>query len=78
MTLLKTEIPVQQLESGTRAVVVSMSGAAAEVARLAELGLCRGARIEVVLKGRPCIVQVSGSRICLRPSKNLNIQVLPE
>lgn len=78
MTLLKTEIPVQQLETGTRAVVVGLSGSAVEVARLAELGLCRGARIEVLLKGRPCIVQVGGSRICLRPSRYLNVQVLPE
>ena len=78
MTLLETRIPVQKLASGTRAIVVGLSGASSEVARLAELGLGKGARIEVVLNGRPCIVQVGASRICIRPSRDLRVWVLPE
>ena len=78
MTLLETRIPVQALASGTRAIVVGLSGVASEVARLAELGLGKGARIEVVLKGRPCIVQLGTARICIRPSRELQVWVLPE
>ena len=78
MALLETEIPIQKLSSGAVATVASLQGSSSEIARLAELGVRRGARIQVIRKGRPCIIQLGATRMCIRPSRDLRILVFPE
>jgi Fe2+ transport system protein FeoA len=45
---------------------------------LHELGLRRGAEVEMIQPGSPCIVRLEGHRLCLRGDELLNVLVRPE
>ena len=71
-------ILLQSLRPGQLAEVVSLGGLPDEVARLAEMGLRTGIVVSVSRGGITCIVQLlNGSRLCVRPSRDLMIFVTP-
>jgi len=70
-------IPLSQLRAGQSARVGQLMGAPDEVHRLEELGLREGESVEMVQSGSPCIVQLSGSRLCFRHTDLFNILVQP-
>lgn len=70
-------IPLECLEIGAAAAVTEVIGHREAVHRLAEIGLRRGAEVEMVQSGRPCIVRVNGQRLCLRADELLNVLVRP-
>jgi len=59
-------IPLQMLPTGQMARVRQVFGTAEHVHRLEELGLRGGAEIEMVRHGSPCIVKLSGHKLCFR------------
>ncbi len=54
---------LDQLPSGTRAVVQHIEGADAAMHRLMAMGLCAGRQVEVVRQGNPLIVRLLGARV---------------
>lgn len=70
-------LPLQLLAPGQAACVEQLYGQPDDVHRLEELGLRRGAEIEMVQTGSPCIVRVAGSKLCFRECDLLRVLVRP-
>ena len=70
-------IPLQRLRVGQRGCITALTGRVHDVARLAEMGLRRGAEVTVLRNGITCILQLDGNRLCIRLSKDLMIFVAP-
>ncbi|NMC20758.1 MAG: ferrous iron transport protein A [Thermogutta sp.] len=59
-------LPLNLLRAGDRGIIVGLQASGDAAHRLQEIGLCRGREIRVFRPGNPCIVQVGGSKFCLR------------
>jgi Fe2+ transport system protein FeoA len=70
-------MPLDMLGPGEWAEVEEVSGHAAWVGRLAELGIRQGCRLQVVQPGAPCLLNVGGCKLCLRSSECSQILVRP-
>jgi ferrous iron transport protein A len=70
-------IPLDLIGSGEWAEVAEITGEPAWVGRLAELGLRRGSRLQVLQPGRPCILRIGGSRLSVRHNHDTQILVRP-
>jgi Fe2+ transport system protein FeoA len=70
-------LPLDMLRAGEWAEVEEVSGQPGWVGRLAELGVRPGCRLQVVQPGSPCLLNVSGCRLCLRPGECSQILVRP-
>lgn len=70
-------IPLDMLRSGERAQVVEVTGDAAWVCRLAEMGLREGCHLTVLQPGSPCLLKVADCRLCLRGADTSGIFVRP-
>jgi Fe2+ transport system protein FeoA len=68
-------VPLRSLPAGQLATITSLHGSAHDVARLAEMGLRPGTDVVVIRNGITCIVQLDGSRLCIRLSSDLQILV---
>ncbi len=66
---------LHQLHSGERACVDSLEGRPEVVRRLKELGLRRGAVLEMLHPGSPCVILLNGSKLCFRRCRNSNVLV---
>jgi Fe2+ transport system protein FeoA len=70
-------IPLQYLGAGESACVDQLVGASDLVHRLQEMGLRAGATVEMVQPGVPCIIKLSGSKLCFRDAEACNVLVRP-
>ncbi len=70
-------MPLDMLQAGEWAEVHEVSGQAAWVGRLAELGIRQGCRVKVVQPGTTCLLDVGGCKLCLRPGECSQILVRP-
>lgn len=70
-------LPLNMLNAGEKAEIASVSGEAAWVCRLAELGVREGCQVCVLQPGSPCLLDVAGSRLCLRGGDASHILVRP-
>ena len=70
-------IPLDMLKPGEHAHVVEVSGDAAWVGRLAEMGLREGCQLQVLQPGSPCLLKVADCRLCLRGCETTQILVQP-
>ena len=70
-------IPLELLSAGQSGRIDALVGAPGEVQRLQEMGLRQGAWIEMVQPGSPCIVKLSGSKLCLRDANLFQVMVRP-
>lgn len=68
-------IPLKHLRPGNIASVGQLVGKPDEVHRLEELGLRQGTRIEMLQPGSPCIIRVSGNKLCFRDSDAFHVLV---
>jgi len=59
-------IPLTLLKPGQKAQVDQVVGLSDLVHRLHEMGLRRGADVEMVRPGSPCIIRIDGSKLGLR------------
>ena len=71
-------IPLAQMASGTKAAVSAVLGLPDVVHRLEELGLRQGTIVEMVQTGSPCIVRLSGNKLCFRADELMTVLVAPE
>jgi ferrous iron transport protein A len=70
-------VPLTLLAAGDSAVVQSVVGNAELVCHLAEIGLHAGAMLEMVRTGSTCILQVDGTKLCVRGDELLQVLVTP-
>ncbi len=72
-----TLLPLELLPNGEWAEVEDIAGEPSWVSRLAELGVRVGSRLRVLRQGRPCLLQIGGSRLSLRDESGMHILVRP-
>ena len=70
-------VPMHRLSPGQAAYVARVEGDPDHVHRLEEFGLHYGTRIRMFRPGNPCIIQIAGSKVCLRADRLLNVLVTP-
>lgn len=70
-------VPLDMMRAGEWGEVADVSGEPGWVGRLAELGIRPGSRLQVVQPGSPCLLNVSGCKLCLRPNECSQILVSP-
>jgi Fe2+ transport system protein FeoA len=68
-------LPLRFLTPGQSAQIGQIMGDPDEVHRLNELGLCNGSTVEMVQSGSPCIIRMSGHKLCFRQNEALNVLV---
>jgi Fe2+ transport system protein FeoA len=71
-------LPLAMLAQGEKGVVTDVVGQPEVVVRLEELGLRVGQAVEVVQAGSPCIVRVSGHKLCFREGEACGVLVRVE
>ena len=70
-------LPLDMLAAGERAEVADVCGDPAWVGRLAELGIREGCKLQVLQPGSPCLLDISGCRLCIRGGDSSQILVRP-
>lgn len=70
-------IPLDMLATGEWGEVVEIHGDTEWVARMGELGLQSGNRLQIVQSGCPCLIRVANSRLCVRGEHAMQIFVRP-
>jgi Fe2+ transport system protein FeoA len=70
-------VPVHRLKVGQSAQIRQIIGQPDHVHRLEEFGLRGGTQIEMFRPGNPCILRLSGNKVCLRADAMLDILVAP-
>jgi Fe2+ transport system protein FeoA len=70
-------IPLTVLRRGEVAEVYELTGPPEQIRQLEELGLRRGMRLEMLQAGSPCIIRVSGSKLCFRNDEAVRVLVRP-
>lgn len=68
-------IPLKMMSQGQTGKVDQLMGRVDDVHRLEELGLRRGTRVEMVQAGTPCIIRLSGHKLCFRDNDLFNVLV---
>lgn len=63
---------------GDCVLVRFLLGSAPEAARLREMGLCEGARVQVLRHGNPIVVRVADSRLGLAHAVAERVLVVPD
>jgi Fe2+ transport system protein FeoA len=74
-TLADELVPLDGLRPGQWARVDQLVGCPEHVRRLEEMGLRAGMLVQMLRRGRPCIVRAGGNRLCFRCSKRLGVWV---
>jgi ferrous iron transport protein A len=72
-----TLLPLECLRPGEWAEVADVAGEPNWVARLAELGVRVGVRLQMLRAGSPCLVQIGGGRLSLRGDAAVQVLVQP-
>lgn len=70
-------VPLELLEPGEWAEVADVSGEPGWTARMAELGLRAGTRLQALQSGSPCLFRLGGGRFSLRGDYAMRILVRP-
>lgn len=70
-------VPINCLVAGQRAQIGLVLGQPADVHRLEEIGLRGGTDVEMIQPGSPCIIRLSGQKLCFRADDLLSVLVRP-
>jgi Fe2+ transport system protein FeoA len=68
-------VPLGHLKAGQTALIEDLLGNPGQVHRLEEMGLRRGAKVEVVQTGTPCILRLGGHKLCFRTDELTSVLV---
>lgn len=68
-------IPLHCLYAGQMALVEEVVGNSDDVQRLHEIGLCRGATVEMIHPGTPCVIRLGGNKLCFRSDDLMSVLV---
>ena len=66
---------LDRVPAGRSVQVARLVGCPEHVRRLEEMGLRPGMVVQIVRRGRPCIVRAGGNRLCFRCSELLGVLV---
>jgi len=69
-------IPVHRLRRGQTARIHKIVGRPDHVHRLEEFGLRCGTQVQMFRPGNPCILRLSGNKVCLRADDLLHVLVV--
>lgn len=72
-----TPLPLECLRPGEWGEVADVAGDPSWVARMAELGLRIGVRLQMLRTGSPCLLQIGGGRLSLRNDADFLVLVQP-
>lgn len=64
------------LKTGETAAIVSIAASQASAKRLADMGFVRGATVEMIRTGRPCLVRIGATCVGLGADHQRSILVL--
>ncbi|MGL4554596.1 MAG: FeoA family protein [Gemmataceae bacterium] len=70
-------LPLESLHPGTWGEVGDVAGEPGWVARLAELGVRVGSRLQLLQAGPPCLIFCGGTRLSLRGDDAVQVFVHP-
>ena len=76
-SIIEHLLPLETLSAGQKAEVCQLIGSTADVHRIEELGIRVGATVEMVHPGSPCIIRLSGHKLCFRDGEALGVLVRP-
>lgn len=68
-------VPLELLPAGAAAHIDQLLGDAESIHRLQEMGLRVGTAVEMVQPGTPCIVRLSGQKLCIREGNLFQVLV---
>lgn len=68
-------MPISMMRAGQAARVGEVFGPVELVHRLDEIGLRRGAQVEMIRPGNPCIIRLGGPKLCLRADDGSGVLV---
>lgn len=74
---MNTLVSLRSLSIGQMAEVGQITGDPQHVHRLLELGFRRGSTIEMIQPGSPCVIRLSGQKLCFRHNGAVNVLVRP-
>ena len=66
---------VSSLRTGEAAAIVSIAASQASAKRLADMGFVRGATVEMIRTGRPCLVRIGSTCVGLGADHQRSIGV---
>jgi len=66
---------LSRLKSGEAAAIVSIGASQASAKRLADMGFVRGALVEMIRPGRPCLVRIGATCVGLGADHQRSIGV---
>lgn len=70
-------VSIDRLAAGQSGCVRRIDGRPTDVHRLEEFGLHSGTKVQMYRPGNPCILRLSGHKICLRSDDLLKVLVKP-
>lgn len=70
-------LPLDMLLGGEEARIVEVTGAPSKVHQLAEMGLHRDCRVQMIRPGQPCVLSLEGRRFSLRLDPDICVLVRP-
>ena len=76
-TAVEPLVAVHRLRTGESAQIRQILGHPDQVHRLEEFGLRQGTQVEMFRPGNPCILRVSGNKVCLRSEDVVRLFVRP-
>jgi Fe2+ transport system protein FeoA len=77
VVVVDTAIPLDLLKPGQSAFVAQIVGQPDCVQRVEEFGLRQGTEIQMFRPGNPCIIRLSGNKVCVRADGRLQVLVTP-
>jgi Fe2+ transport system protein FeoA len=74
---IQEPLPLDMLRDGEEACIVEVTGCPLRVHQLAEMGMHRGCKVQMIRPGQPCMLAVDGRRFSLRLDPDTCILVNP-
>ncbi len=68
-------VPLKCVPCGQIVEVGEIVGRIDQTQRLCELGLAKGCRFQVLQQGSPCIIRLSGTKLCFRENESTSLLV---
>jgi len=70
-------ILLNELTLGQSGHISRIEGRPDRVHQLEEFGLCSGTQVQMFRRGNPCIIRVSGNKVCVRADQLARVLVKP-
>ena len=75
--MIDQSVLLNELALGQSGRISRIVGRPDRVHQLEEFGLCNGTRVQMFRRGNPCIIRVSGNKVCVRADELARVLVKP-